>query len=67
MDGWMDGWMIDDGLAAVLALQLGAWKPVGQAAVCGSVGLGPHVQERLHGGSVLRSERDLQTSNQRLV
>lgn len=39
-----------------LSLQLSARSPVGQATVCGSVGLGPHVQERLHGSAVIRSE-----------
>lgn len=50
-----------------LSLQLSAWSPVGQTAVCGGVGLGPHVQERLHGGAVFRSEWDLQAPDQRLV
>lgn len=50
-----------------LPRQLGARPPVGQAAVRGGVGLGPHVQERLHGGAVLRRERDLPATHQRLV
>lgn len=54
-------------LCFCLPPQLGARPPVGQAAVCGGVGLGPHVQERLHGGAVVRRERDLPATHQRLV
>lgn len=50
-----------------MCVQFRARPPVGPASVGGGVGLGPHVPQRFHGRAVLRSERDLPPSHQRLV
>lgn len=47
--------------------QLSPGKPVGQASVCGGVGLGSDFQEWFHGSTLIRCQRDLQTSYLRLV